>query len=380
MLKNNTSHQKILIIASDLKTLVRFRLHLIKNLLTQGHRVLIMMPRHLCAHAEAYQLSSLGSQIIGINIENTRLRPWQDLKLCFELYKQIRVLKPDIILSYTIKPVMYGSLMAYFAKTPRIYAMVTGIGSALMGDTLKRKLFQKFIKLLYRVSLPHCHNIFFQNEDDAQLFLTNRLVKQAQIVRINGSGVDLTYYSPASLPQEISFIFVGRLIREKGIFEYIAASKILKQRYPEIRFKILGGFHHNPTQLTREQFFQLAKEANIDFLGEVDDVRPHLESAAVFVLPSYREGLPRSSLEALALGRPIITTDAPGCRETVEEGINGFLVPIKNVDILVDKMAFFIQNPQQRAIMGESSRKLAEKKFDVHQVNQIIIETLLGKT
>ena len=370
--------KRVLIIASDVKTLLRFRYELIKQLILLGCEVIAIVPSHLMEKSEAFQIRGLGVELRGASIHNTKIGICQDIYLCFELYREIKRIKPDIILAYTIKPVIYGAIAARLAGVKNVYPMITGIGFALMGETFKRRLFQKLVKCLYRIAMPCCQKVFFQNKDDAGLFIKGRLIKKEQAILINGSGVDLAYYQPSPLPQLISFLFIGRIIREKGIFEFIEAAKKLKQKYVNVDFKILGGFHHNPTGLKREYFFNLIAEAQVKFLGEVSDVREYLASCSVFVLPSYREGTPRSALEAMAMGRPVIATDVPGCRETVIEGVNGFLVSVKNSDMLVEKMEYFIQNPASCVTMGAESRKLAEQKFDVHQVNKVIVDTILG--
>jgi glycosyltransferase involved in cell wall biosynthesis len=298
--------------------------------------------------------------------------------LCIELYGVIKKIKPDIVLAYTIKPVIYGSVIARLLGIKQVYVMITGVGSALLGESLKRRVFQVFIKGLYRISMPSCKKVFFQNADDAALFQKLKLVSPTQVVLINGSGVDLSYYQHKALPQAFCFLLIARIIREKGVFEFIEAARRLKLQYPEVSFKILGDFHSNPTALLREQFFGLVNDAGVEFLGEYEDVRPFIELSSVFVLPSYREGVPRSALEAMAMGRPIITTDAPGCRETVFDGENGYLVPIKNVDVLVEKMEHLINHSGLLMLMGQKSRQMAEDKFNVHYVNQKIINEMLN--
>ena len=231
---------------------------------------------------------------------------------------------------------------------------------------------------MYAVALRGAHIVFFQNPDDEQLFRASGLVGRGQRrVRINGSGVDLEHYAPAPLPDgPLIFLMVGRLLREKGVFEFVEAAGRVKALRPAARFQLLGGLDPNPTSITEEALRRLQEDGTIEYLGTVTDVRPMIEDAHVIVLPSYHEGMPRSVLEGMSMGRAIITTDAPGCRETVETGENGFLVPVRDTDALTAAMLDLIDDRGKVSAMGAKSRQMAELRFDVHAVNQVILESM----
>ena len=218
--------------------------------------------------------------------------------------------------------------------------------------------------------------VFFQNQDDKQTLVDLGLLPIEKTVLINGSGVNLDYFTTKPLPEGTSFLYIGRLLNDKGVGEYLEASIRIKQIYGKmVRCLLVGPFDSNPSALSPENLATYLKQG-VEYFGEQTDVRPFIANCNVYVLPSYHEGTPKTVLEAMAMGRPIITTNAPGCRETVIEGINGFLVPIKNIDAIVAKMKRFIDNPGLAEIMGAESRRLAEEKFDVRKVNRLIMKTM----
>jgi len=235
---------------------------------------------------------------------------------------------------------------------------------------------KNLVKLLYKIALKYNNVVFFQNPDDLNLLLRLRLIKDKnKTLILNGSGINLEKYYFAPLKEKsISFLLIARLIWDKGIYEYIEAARIIKKKYPNVSFLLLGPNEKNPCAIKKEYIKKWANKGIINYLGEKDDVRPYIANSSVFVLPSYREGIPRSILEAMAMGRPVITTNSPGCRETVEDGVNGFLVPIKDSKALADRMEKFILNPDLIKQMGNRSREIAEKRFDVYKVNRIILE------
>jgi glycosyltransferase involved in cell wall biosynthesis len=287
--------------------------------------------------------------------------------------------KPDVVLAYTVKPVIYGSICARIAKVPVMASMITGLGYAFSGDTLKRQLINILVRFLYLFGIRDNKVVFFQNPDDLKLFQSLGLIKDRNCpILINGSGIDLSRFTPKPFPSEISFLLIARLIKEKGIREYIEAARIIKRKHPKVRFRLVGMLDKNPTSITTEELDNWVKEGIIEFLGLLNDVRPAITDSSVYVLPSfYREGTPRTVLEAMAMGRAVITTDAPGCRETVTEGINGFLVPVKNIPALVEAMEKFIVKPSLIPEMGSASRQKAVDKYDVKKVNHVILKNLV---
>ena len=251
------------------------------------------------------------------------------------------------------------------------------MGYGFLGRGFKGNLVQVVVKALYRLGLKYNNKVFFQNPDDLELFVRLKIVKKRdRAVLINGSGVDTNYFSIKPLTYPVSFLMISRLIGDKGVREYVEAAGIVKKKYPDVIFRLAGWIDVNPSAVSKDELDLWIESGVIDFLGRLDDVRPAIEKATVYVLPSYREGTPRTVLEAMSMGRPIITTDAPGCRETVIDGVNGLLVNIKDVDGLVSAMEKLICDPSMVDIMGMSSHKIALDKYDVDKVNQVILKSM----
>ena len=256
--------------------------------------------------------------------------------------------------------------------------MMGGVGSVLRDppEGFKRKLVKLLLTIEYRVSLPLADRIFFQNEDDFQLFENNKMAKRSQAVMVPGSGINLEKFSYTPLPKNHDFLFVGRLIRDKGLMEYMEAGRILRKTVPDAKLHVVGYFDPNQTMLSISDLQPYMDDGTIVFHGKQDNVLPFLQQCFAFVLPSYHEGTPRSVLEALSVGRPVITTDAPGCRETVQEGVNGFLVPVKDAPAIADAMLRLCNDPQRTKKMAAAARKYAETKFDVNYVCNITLNTI----
>jgi len=283
------------------------------------------------------------------------------------------------VFAYGIKPIIYGLHAARYARVPDVYALITGLGYVFTGQSQKQRILRSLVRRLYRHSLSRCAATFFQNQDDLDLFKELGIVKESsRTVLVNGSGVHTDRFPLAPIPPGAPvFLLVARLLNDKGIIEFVEAATSLKARYPHARFQILGPHDPNlPHAVSASILGSWQQNTAIELLGHQKDVRPFIRSAHVCVLPSYREGTPRSVLEAMSMGRPIVTTDAPGCRETVVEGVNGFLVPPRRVEPLAQAMERFILNPALIEPMGLESRRIAEEKFDVHKVNRVIMETM----
>lgn len=304
------------------------------------------------------------------------MNPVRDLVLFAKLCLLMRSLRPQFVLAYTAKPIIYGAIAAWLARVPRRYVLVTGVGF-LFSET-SRSLLLRLIVQLYGFALSRCQGVFFQNPDDQELFKNRRLLNPATpSVVVNGSGVDLDRFAPSALPAcAPSFLMICRLLRDKGVVEYAQAAVRVKREHPNISFVLAGWIDRNPTAISDSDLSRWCEDGRLVFLGRLADVRDALRVATVYVLPSYREGTPRTVLEAMAMGRPIITTDAPGCRETVVEGENGFLVPVKSVDALVQAMLKFIEDPTLAPCMGRRSREIAEEKYDVHKVNAVMLREM----
>lgn len=369
----------VLLLGSHAPSLVNFRGPLIQELRGRGHAVSACAPE-LLADANRKWLEARGVVCHNAPLSRVGLNPFSDLKALVLLTKQMRRLKPDLFLGYTIKPVIWGLLAAWAARVPRRYALIPGLGFAFTGEARgKRGLVNSVVRVLYRLALAHADKVFFQNPDDEALFRTLRLVPVATpTVVVNGSGIDCDGFSPAPLPAgPMSFLLIARLIGDKGIRQYAAAARLVRQRHPEVTFHLVGGTDANPEGIPASEVEAWHREGILHWHGALADVRPAIAAAHVFVLPSYyREGTPRSVLEAMAMGRAIITTDAPGCRETVREGVNGFLVPVRDSGALAAALLRFVEQPDLAQSMGAASREIAVERYDVHKVNAIMLREM----
>ncbi|RKG47927.1 glycosyltransferase family 1 protein [Acinetobacter cumulans] len=368
---------KFLMICSYLPSALNFRGKLLEAIAHQGYEIHIMAPELSTFPDEYHHLQSLGYTVHDIPMQRTGTNPLADLKLLKHLYQQIRQIQPDYVLSYTIKPVIYGTLASWLAKVPHRFALITGLGYAFQNvESGKRSLFQKMVHGLYAQALKHSDKVFFQNPDDLKLFQDMHLLEaEKPTVVVNGSGVNVQDFDVLPLPQndagvvKASFLLIARLLGDKGVREYAEAARIIKAKHPATEFHLVGWIDDNPSAIAQAELDEWIADGRLNYWGKLSDVRPAISQSSVYVLPSYREGTPRTVLEAMAMGRAIITTDAPGCRETVQHGQNGYLVGVKSVDDLVQSMQYFIEDPKLIEYMGQRSREVALNKYDVHQVN-----------
>lgn len=370
----------VLVLASHAPSLVNFRGPLIAEMVRRGWRVTAAAPDFDGGTHAA--LVALGAHPVDVPMARTGMNPLADLAYRKSLIALFRRERPDVLLAYTIKPVIWGISAAEVAKVPRKIALITGLGYAFtppQRPNIKFGLASLAARVLYRWSLPRADFVLFQNQDDCQLFKKLGYTPQCEKVGVTaGSGIDLTRFIPSDPPKQVSFLMLARLLKAKGVAEYAAAASRLKVRYPHVEFKIAGSFDSGLDGVKRADMDQWVKQG-LTYLGLLTDVRKAIEDAAVYVLPSYyREGTPRSILEALAIGRAVITTDAPGCRETVDDGVNGFLVPPRDSIALEAAMERFISEPSLIEPMGRASLNLANKKYDVRSVNAQIIAALNG--
>ncbi|MBJ8423402.1 glycosyltransferase family 4 protein [Acinetobacter bereziniae] len=375
---------KIVLIGTTADSITGFRSDLIKQLVFYGYEVFAFTCEY--NDIQLNEISILGAKPITYKMSRGGLNPFSDIQSLLNLKSEIDKINPDLVLSYFTKPVVYGSLASKLCKTPKIIGMIEGLGTPFTehqnGQSLKVKLIKFFQITLYRMVFPFIDKIIFLNNDDPRdLIYTNKIRHKSNSINVLGPiGLNLNDYKYKRWDESsnISFIFIARLIAEKGIFDFVEAAKIVRKKYENIKFTIIGGLDtENPFGLSRTQLDELIASGLIDYPGFVTDVAKRIQDNAVFVLPSYyREGVPRSTQEAMAIGRPVITTDVPGCRETVVDGVNGFLVPKWNPEALADKMCYFIENPEQVNIMGLESYKIAQEKFDAEKVNSKLIEIM----
>mgnify|MGYP002407758196 CR=1 FL=1 len=363
---------KVLILSSKASSLMQFRADLIIDLVANGHEVIAAAPEEECNWKD--RVAAWGAKYSSFYLERTGLNPISDLRGLGSILKLIKKEKPDIVFTYQAKTIIYGCTAAWLCGVPSINALLAGLGSAFRSKD--RKLLKRILCLQYKFALARCRNVFFQNRDDLGEFLKAGIVSENKVTMINGSGVNLENFTPQPIPDDDVFLFVGRLIRDKGLIEYMEAARKVKSSYPTAQVKILGSFDTNPTAVEPSDLDPYIKDGSIEYLGETDDVRPYLKKCSVFVLPSYHEGTPKSALEAMATERPIITTDAPGCRETVIEGTNGFLVPAGDVDALAEKMIWMIEHKDEAARMAKASLEICREKFDVKKVNAVLLKTM----
>ena len=365
---------KIVVLSSHTPSLFWFRMDMMQDFLALGHTVVAVGNEPEEKWNEIFKEKNI--TYIQADINRTGTNPIKDIKTFFSLKKILQKIKPDKIFAYQAKTVIYGSLAANSLGIKEMYSLIAGCGSIFISTKFFVRFLQFVLRTEYKIALKYNKKVFFQNSDDVLLFSSMGIVPEEKTVIINGSGVDIERFSKTPLPEDIAFLSISRLIKDKGIMEYLRAAKIVKQKYPDVRFLLVGPFDTNPSALKPEELRYYTDGNIVEYFGEQSDVVPYLSQANVFVLPSYREGTPKTVLEAMASGRAIITTDTAGCRETVINGLNGLLVPVMDVDALVEAMIYLIENQEKISEMGEVSRKIAEDKFDVHKVNNVIMQTM----
>ena len=375
-------NKNVIIIGTVASSILGFRANLIKALLIADHEVYTFISEY--KNDEILKIKSLGAIPITYELNRGGINPLADAKATYALFKKIKEIAPDLVFSYFSKPVIFGTLAAKIAKVPRVIGMLEGLGYTFTeqpeGLSKKAQLIKSIQVLLYKIALPQLDNIIFLNPDDPKDLLETYHIKVKQVEVLGGIGLNLDEYNYQpieTLDSPINFLFIGRMLKEKGINDFIAAAKIVKQSYPDVQFTVLGAIDSaNPGALQQSELDTLVSLNIINYPGQVDNVQKWIADSHVFVLPSYREGVPRSTQEAMAMGRAVITTDVPGCRETVIDGVNGFLVEKWNPQALAEKMIYFIEHPEQVAIMGQESYKIAQDKFDADKVNKRLIDML----
>ena len=351
--------KKVVIALNTAWNLVNFRYGLIRALVKAGYDVVAVAP----VDEYAARLSSLGCRFVALPMDNKGTHPGRDLLLLWRFFWLLRRERPAVFLGYTVKPNVYGSLAAQLLGIP-VVNNIAGLGAVF----IKGGWLARFVRGLYRLALSRSAKVFFQNDDDLRLFVEGGLVRAVQTDRVPGSGVDLSRFTPQPLPDKgrIRFLLIARLLWDKGIGEYVEAARILKRRGVNAEFCVLGFLDvQNPTAVSRTQMDGWVTEGLVNYLGVADDVRPFIAESDCVVLPSYREGTPRTLLEAAAMGRPIVTTDAVGCREVVDDGVNGFLCRLRDAIDLAEKMEQLVKlTPEARHEMGRQGRQKMEREFD----------------
>ncbi|MBE6985046.1 MAG: glycosyltransferase family 4 protein [Ruminococcaceae bacterium] len=365
---------KLILVSPKNRTVYNFRGDLIRKLQASGFEVVVTGPNR----DDVQKVEALGVRFIEVPMAKNGTNPFADLSYKNRLKKIFREEKPDIVLGYTIKPVIYGTWAAKSAGVKNINAMITGVGYTFLAKSKKAKILRWLVFKLYRHSLKKATHVIYQNKDDLALFVKHKLVNVKKCSIVNGSGVNITHFTPQPLPEGAPcFFMLSRLLKSKGVMEYLEAARLTKEKYPEATFTILGKYETAMQDaVARDVVEKYINDGIVTKYDETDDVRPYYGKCSVYVLPSYGEGTPRTVLEAMASARPIITSDANGCRETVVDGENGFLVPVKDAKSLKDKMCYFIEHPEKIKSMGAASRAICEEKYAVEKVNHTLFEIM----
>ncbi len=369
---NTESKYKIAVVANATWNIYNFRLNILDILLANNFEVVVIAPvdKYIFYKEDFPEIKHYHLK----HLDRDGTNPIQEMILFKEFIKLYRKIKPDLVLHYTVKPNIYGGIAAGLLRIPSI-AVVTGLGYAF----IHKGIIQSITVLLYKISAKFQKKVIFENTDDLKLFLDKKIIKQSKGISVKGCGVDLEYFSPSENVKKdngkIIFTFIGRLLYDKGVMEFVEAAKIVKKNYPKIEFWLLGEIDkNNPAMVKEEDLIEWVKNKTVIYHGFKQDIKKYIEKSDCIVLPSYREGMSRTISEGLAMAKPVITTDTAGCREAIDTGKNGFLVPVKEIAPLAEAMTNFINlSLEERKKMGDFGRLKAINEFD----DNIIAEQFL---
>lgn len=365
---------RIMISASSGVSLINFRGKLIREMVKRGHEV-------ICTSIEPVEemeeeIAALGAKYLCIPGTRTGTGIWEALKMIYYYILVFRKWKPDLCFLYMSKPVAFGGLAAVLCKVKRITVFVTGLEIVFYTPGIKNRLIRLLLILLFKITHSHSETVFFMNSHDYEKMKGWRLVKEGQGVIVPGSGVDMEHFKQRPVGAKSKVCMTARLLWSKGVREYIQAAAIVKQEYPEVSFLLIGDYDENPESMSREEIQEAVADGKIIYCGFAKDVRPYLEDCSIYVLPSYHEGNGKSIVEAEAVGRAIITTKAPGCSETVIDGYNGFLIPVKDPYTMADRIIMLLEHEEVIDRMAGFSHQLCDEKFDVNKINRVFIQRL----
>lgn len=376
----------VLVLGGYDRSLLNFRGPLLRAMVEAGHKVIGAAPAD--TPSVPSDLAALGVRFVPVAIARTGLNPVADMASLAKLTRFFRQERPDLVLTYTIKPVIYGSLAARWAGVPRIYALITGLGAAFNTEGIKGRILRFTAILMYRRALARCTKVLVQNREIAELFIREGIAAESKIVVVAGSGVDVQRFHATAAPSGPPvFLLLARMLRDKGIEEYVSAARSVRQQMPSARFLLVGDIDSNPAAISQDKLAQWNREGVVEYRPAVSDVRPLIAGCSVYVLPSYHEGMPRSVLEAMAMARPVITTDTIGCRETIIDacasdeagirvGANGLLVPARSTGPLAIAMLRLAGNLRLQVEMGQRGREIAEQQFDVRRINSQMLDLM----
>ncbi len=366
---------KIAVITAATHSIPRFRIDMIDEFVRSGCDVVVFGDEPHEAWDEFFVEHNVAYRTYPVS--RNGMNPLADLNTKQAVKKLLIEENPDKVWTYQVKPNIYGCIAAHEIGIKDIYVMMGGLGSVFRATDPKSRLLRSIVSAEYRHAMRYAKNVFFQNLEDVELFEKLGILNRDKVVLTRGSGVNVSTYPQAEFPAQMRFLFVGRLVRGKGVLDYLDAARIVKKAHPEVGFDLVGPFDSNPTAVKPEDIQPYIDENIVDFHGEQKNVQLYQEASSVFVLPSYYgEGTPKSALEAMSTGRPLIVADAVGCREVVQEGVNGFLVPPQNPKEIAVAMTRLIEEPGLKERMGAESRKMAENLFDVRKVNEVICNAM----
>lgn len=371
---------RVAIVGTVADSLIRFRGAVIREMVNQGFEV----DAYACciSKSEAEKIQQLGARPVSLLIDRSSVNPFRDLWTCIELYRHFKKNKYNIFLGYTAKPVIFGGISAFAAGVPKKIGMLEGLGYCFTecpgGVSVKKSVLKWVQVLLFKLSLPLLDKVLFLNEDDSNELREACDVKMRNSIVFGPIGLDLSVFPFEEQPKEsFTFLFIGRLLKEKGIREFALAAQRIYQVAPHVKFVVVGEIDpSNPSSLNNHEIEEFKRLSNIEFVGWSEDVQRYIKQSNVFVLPSYREGYPRSAQEAMAMGRPIITTFVPGCRDTVVNGRNGILVKKADVDSLFKAMLLFVNDKDLASTMGKESFLIAQESFNEIKRSESFVEIL----
>lgn len=369
---------KVLVFSSLAFSLINFRGKLLEEMRKAGHEVIAVAPDD--DDRVRVRLHEIGVEFRTVKMARTGLNVLADLRTIADYVSLLRKEQPDAVVAYTQKPIIYGGIACRIAGVKRFYALMSGLGYLFSEAASGRHILKRVFCRLYRSGLRGARRIFVFNSDDRPDMIAAGIVDpSAPVVEVPGSGVDLDRYVHAPLPDgPLRFLMIGRLMRDKGVWEYAEAAATIASDHPDVRFSLIGRVERdNPTGLQESDLERLKRDYPVEVIDETDDVPAFLAQSHVFVLPTYyREGLPRTILEALAVGRPVITTDTPGCRDAITDGVSGFLVAPRDAQALAQAMQKLITDPELVQRMSEEARRLAETVYDVRKVNALLMREM----